>query len=126
MGTLRIGVSSKSLINVLQTLQTEYDNEEFNEFMLAVEDQVFGYTIRDKPKNLVLNIPVSPMLGRSAKSFKDLEKFVLKNKKVSNKSVLSEYKYDGERAQLHFNGRAVNLFSRGFKIQNYKFLELHS
>lgn len=64
------------------------------------------------------------MLGRSAKKFSDLEKFVINNKKFEDKRVLAEYKYDGERCQLHYDGKRINLYSRGYEIQNFKFFSL--
>ena len=123
---LRIGVSSKSLIKVLQDMEVYWDNKiEYDEFIYELERDVFGYNIRDNPDPLHLNIPVSSMLGRSAKNFSDLTKFVTLNKKLTDKRVLCEYKYDGERSQIHFDGSSVNLFSRGFEIQNFKYYELH-
>lgn len=130
LGTLRIGVSTKSLIKVIQEIQEEFeqeypdDKDRFGQYMIKLEKEVFGYVIRKDPKFLVPNTPVTCMLGRAAKNFSDLDKLVLKSKKIKDKRVLAEFKYDGERCQFHFSNNTVKLFSRGFEIQNFKFSEL--
>lgn len=78
LGTLRIGVSSKSLIQ--SVLQLDKDDQEYLDFIFQIERDVFGYTIRNKPEELHVNIPVSSMLGRAAKNYSDLEKLIVKNK----------------------------------------------
>lgn len=110
-------------------MQPDYDNEKFENFITSVEKDVFGYTIRDKPQNLSVNIPLTSMLGRSAKNFTELSKYVIGKSDLSDSSIsvkiLAEYKYDGERTQIHFDGQKVNLFSRNFELQNLKYFELH-
>ncbi|CAI2384407.1 unnamed protein product [Moneuplotes crassus] len=128
MGSLRIGVSAKSLIKILQELQTKDDIEDpkpIENLLIELEKEVFGYTIRENPDFLNINTPVHAMLGRSAKTFKDLTKFITDAKKVTDKRALSEYKYDGERSQIHYDGEKINMFSRGHEIQNFKFYALH-
>ena len=56
------------------------DKNEYENFIFELERDVFGHNIREHPELLHINIPVSSMLGRSAKSFQDLEKFVTLNK----------------------------------------------
>ena len=55
------------------------------------------------------------MLGKPAKdpkeALKNLKKFL-----SDDAMILAEYKYDGERTQIHFDGNTVNLYSRNFDV----------
>ena len=77
-GTLRLGISFRTWITALQECQRKYTSREFDTFIASLEKEVFGYNIQARPEHLTLNIPISSMLGKSAKNFKELEKFVMK------------------------------------------------
>jgi DNA ligase 1 len=127
LGTLRIGVNENSLIRALLDLKSSYmeDEESYDQFLFEVEQEVFGHNIRDRPSKICVGTPVNCMLGRSAKNFKELHKLIMNNKKIKQKKVIVEVKYDGERTQIHYKDKKVDMFSRGFEVQNYKYLDLH-
>jgi DNA ligase 1 len=127
LGTLRIGVNENSLIRALLDLKSSYmeDEESYDQFLFEVEQEVFGHNIRDRPSKICVGTPVNCMLGRSAKNFKELHNLIMNNKKIKQKKVIVEVKYDGERTQIHYKDKKVDMFSRGFEVQNYKYLDLH-
>jgi len=50
--------------------------------------------------------PLKPMLAQRASKFSEIRE------KIDSKKIAAEEKYDGERIQVHKNGRKVTLFSR--------------
>lgn len=71
------------------------------------------------------------MLGRAAKDPSEIIKNFSKEKgsSIENLSLQADFKYDGERTQMHYQkvqnlGQArttIKLFSRNFELQNSKF-----
>lgn len=67
---------------------------------------------------------MKPMLGRPAKTFQEFYKLTKKFRREKDDYIIAEYKYDGERTQIHFDATSttgVSLFSRNFDKQNEKF-----
>lgn len=60
------------------------------------------------------------MLGKPARDSEEVLK-LLKKYIDGEGELVAEYKYDGERTQIHFDGEQVNMFSRNFDTQNRKF-----
>ena len=56
--------------------------------------------------NVQVGIPIRPMLAERLSSAEAIVK------KMGNKKVAAEYKLDGERLQIHKDGKVVRLFSR--------------
>ncbi|CDW85574.1 dna ligase [Stylonychia lemnae] len=60
--------------------------------------------------------------GRASQDFKEslklMDKFL---EKEGKNKFLAEFKYDGERTQIHFDGEKVTLYSRNFEMQDKKF-----
>ena len=69
------------------------------------------------------HVPIKPMLGRAASDPVDL--LANLNKEVDKTRLSAEFKYDGERSHIHFDGTRVSLFSRSCDTQNLKFWQLH-
>eukprot|EP00347_Sterkiella_histriomuscorum_P002971 403366097 len=145
---LRIGISRPSVEACLLKLLNE--GEINNEFVDEYENTIFGYKIYNnssfgdqgldinseeiqdseiKPKQtgklLPTNVPLKPMLGRPAKDFEEVLKLTSKFRKNQDDYLLAEYKYDGERTQIHFDGEKVMMYSRNFDTQNQKFWRLN-
>ncbi len=57
-----------------------------------------------------VGIPIRPMLAERLSSAKAIVE------KMGNKEVVSEYKLDGERLQIHKDGKVVRLFSRRLEV----------
>ena len=66
------------------------------------------------------------MVGRAAKDAEDVLKVL--GKKVDRSRLVADFKYDGERTQLHVqrqpSGPSLKMFSRAFDSQNSKFWHL--
>ena len=63
------------------------------------------------------------MLGRAARDAQDVIKVL--GKKTNQACLSADFKYDGERTQMHYHqtasGTPLKLFSRNFELQNSKF-----
>jgi DNA ligase-1 len=155
-GKLRIGLAEKTLLRALTYafLKDEQENLTFNtkEKALALTKQAFlecpNYTLfvnamfalcgphnthgtleqLNKLKercHLTLGTPISPMLAMAARTMKNVvNKFV-------NTSFTCEYKYDGERAQIHVissnNSKPflqVKIFSRNLEQNTENFPDI--
>lgn len=62
------------------------------------------------------------MIGRAAKNPQDVLESL--NKKVNQKNLIAEYKYDGERTQIHWDRAKLSMFSRNCDTQETKFWDL--
>lgn len=68
---------------------------------------------------LALHIPLRPMLGNITR---DLSEMITK---LQGRDFSCEYKYDGQRAQVHCDGRGkVTLFSRHLEVMTDKYPDL--
>lgn len=115
---LRIGLSGRSLEKCFLKFAEEYKQastiEEF-------ERDIFGYRIGGESK-VILNIPFKAMIGRPSKTADEvIEHFQKRDKEKKPLDLIAEIKYDGERSQIHYDGKTVNLYSRNFTSQNQKF-----
>ena len=72
------------------------------------------------------NVPIKCMVGRAAKDPEDVLKVL--GKSVDRTKLVADFKYDGERTQLHVQrqpaGLSLKMFSRAFDLQNSKFWHL--
>lgn len=128
---LRIGLNSKSIEHTLLKVSHELVSDPDIEFSLAdardfinyFESEVFGYSIRSETK---FGLPSRVMLGRAAKSADEVvQMFTTKG----YKQAVVDFKYDGERTQIHYDpnevkDKKVRMFSRNFESQDAKFSRL--
>jgi len=70
--------------------------------------------------NYLLGTPLAPMKGRAIDEMSDIFNLF----KKYDGQVLYEIKYDGERAQIHYNEGEISSFSRSFESQNEKYINL--
>ena len=113
---LRIGLSTRSVENIIT--ETIPD-------LLQYEKDIFGYTLRNLSETQATpsyHIPIKPMAGKAAKSPGEVLKNL--NAKVDTSRLTVEYKYDGERTQLHWHGGELSMFSRNCDTQSHKFWQL--
>ena len=103
---LRIGLSTKSVEKCILDFFTSSNKKETAERRLEdFERNIFGYRIQklhlmpDSPK-AVYNVPIKSMVGRAAKDAEDVLKVL--GKEVDRSSLVADFKYDGERTQLHY------------------------
>jgi ATP-dependent DNA ligase len=64
------------------------------------------------------------MTGKPAKDAADLIKSL--SKKVDRGKLTADYKYDGERTQIHWDQTSLSMFSRSCDDQKAKFWSLYS
>ncbi|KAJ6083233.1 hypothetical protein N7467_007368 [Penicillium canescens] len=70
---------------------------------------------------LALHIPLRPMLGSITRDLSDMLT------KLQGRSFSCEYKYDGQRAQVHCDGQGkVSIFSRHLELMTEKYPDLVS
>ena len=96
---LRIGLSTKT---VESTVHERYGNDE--NVLALFEKEIFGYRLRnltDLPSKAIYHVPIKPMTGKSAKDAADL--LASLSKKVDRNRLVADYKYDGERTQIHWD-----------------------
>ena len=96
---LRIGLSTKTVEN---TVTDRFGNDE--NALYLFEKEIFGYRLRnltDLPSKAIYHVPIKPMTGKPAKDAADLIKSL--SKKVDRKQLVADYKYDGERTQIHWD-----------------------
>ncbi|KAJ1568471.1 tRNA ligase, partial [Nowakowskiella sp. JEL0078] len=143
-GTLRIGLAEKSIIvaiaHAFVLWEAEQRNEKLSAARLAEEyvnaDIIIRKVFSEVPtfdivlpslkkhgiKNLANEcrmrpgVPLQPMLAHAATSFGEvLERF-------ENRTFTCEYKYDGERAQIHKpEDGPIRIFSRNLEDSSIKF-----
>ncbi|OHT10360.1 DNA ligase 1 [Tritrichomonas foetus] len=78
-----------------------------------------GFDLVEKQCNLVVGVPVVPMLAKPAKSTNEVKA------RLGDGKITCEYKYDGERAQIHKckNG-TMQIFSRSAKDSTKQFEDI--
>lgn len=63
-------------------------------------------------------VPLKPMLAQPSKNLTKAFS------KVENVEFVAEFKYDGERVQLHYNGSTMKVFSRNSEDISVKYMDL--
>lgn len=122
-GQLRIGISNKSIMVAVESLQG--DGPQSESIVGMIESDVLGSQVKSREvkfgipllKNRAIGIPIPPMLGRPASNVAEVASM------LSGK-VLCETKYDGERTQLHYDDHGLIMFSRNAERQNDKYPDL--
>lgn len=66
----------------------------------------YPYTQLREHCHLTAGVPVEPMLAQPTKGMDEV------SKRLEGCTYTSEFKYDGERAQIHYDGNKVMIFSR--------------
>ena len=120
IGTMRLGVADNTILDALSIAYTDSKtNREKLEAAYNVSSdlgKVAEVASKEGLKGInefKINLfkPIRPMLADRVKSEKEaIEKF--------GKKFAAEYKLDGERVQIHFDGNQVDLFSR--KLENIR------
>ena len=78
-----------------------------------------GFKLAEEQCNLVVGVPVVPMLAKPAKSTNEIKS------RMGDAKITCEYKYDGERAQIHkTNDGKVHIYSRSAKDSTKKFEDI--
>jgi DNA ligase-1 len=72
----------------------------------------------EKKFHLSVGIPVLPMLAKPAKSLDEIRS------RFAGAQITAEYKYDGERGQIHGNDGTVRMFSRNVKDMTQQFADI--
>ena len=125
---LRIGLSTKSVENCILEYFTTSTDENSVRRLEDFERNIFGYRIQklhlmQGNPEAVYNVPIKPMVGRAAKDPQDVLKVL--GKDVNRSGLVADFKYDGERTQLHYSnqrsGALLKMFSRACDSQNRKF-----
>ena len=117
---LRIGLSTKTVEN---TVHERFGTDE--NALSLFEREIFGYRLRnltDLPSKAMYHVPIKPMTGKPAKDAADLLKSL--SKKVDRAKLVADYKYDGERTQIHWDKNKLSMFSRSCDDQKAKFWSL--
>jgi DNA ligase-1 len=144
-GKLRIGLAEKTVIAALahavvlsaenyrggaisSTLEAKMNKA--NETIRSVYAEVPNYDviipillkdgIEELPKKCFLTpgIPVHPMLAQPTKGISEvLDRF-------QGMTFTSEFKYDGERAQIHYNNGKINIYSRNLEDHTGKYPDI--
>ena len=110
---LRIGLSTRSV----ETIVTETIPD-----LHQYEKDIFGYVLKNLSATQTTpsyHIPIKPMAGKAAKSPADV--LLNLNAKVDRNRLTAEFKYDGERTQLHWHEGELSMFSRNCDTQSLKF-----
>ena len=110
---LRIGLSTRSV----ETIVTETIPD-----LHQYEKDIFGYVLKNLSATQTTpsyHIPIKPMAGKAAKSPADV--LLNFNAKVDRSRLTAEFKYDGERTQLHWHEGELSMFSRNCDTQSLKF-----
>lgn len=133
LNKLRIGVAEKNLISCIFNLELQFENKEnFRKLINYLEKEVFMYQIyypmklrqsSDKnvlgPESSDLEPTLRPgtyvdlQLGRPGMDLDTLISTISK----STQTCLIENKYDGERSQMHFDGKEITMASRSSQNQ---------
>ena len=125
---LRIGLSTKSVENCILDFFTSGTEEHAARRLEDFERNIFGYRIQklhlmDGSSQAVYNVPIKSMVGRAAKDAQDVLKVL--GKDINRSNLVADFKYDGERTQLHYShqrsGTLLKMFSRACDLQNSKF-----
>jgi DNA ligase-4 len=100
---LKIGLSEKSILNYFHDDAVDYFNVTSN--LRKVCDDLKNPSVRVSQENVTLFHPIKPMLAS-----RHLPEQVVKLMDDSEFAI--ETKYDGERIQIHKDGKTIKLFSR--------------
>jgi DNA ligase-1 len=122
LGTLRLGIAENTVMDALAiAFSGNKDNRKFLEYAYNVSSDLgkVAETIANKgikeieKFQIILFNPIRPMLADRVKSEDEAIA------KIGDRFA-AEYKLDGERVQIHIEGKKVELFSRSLeKISNY-------
>ncbi|MBX4205865.1 ATP-dependent DNA ligase [Candidatus Microgenomates bacterium] len=126
VGRLRLGFSDKTIIDALSWMHTgdKSLSKEIEKAYFVVPDiallakEIKQKGIKEAVKNItpILGTPVLPMLAQRVKSPTEMiEKMT---------EVAIEPKFDGLRAQIHFDGKNVKVFTRNLNDVSWMFPEL--
>lgn len=109
-----------SLKNVNEILKQSYNQcSNYDNFIeiLSLNKNVDDLLL--KKCKIIPGIPLKPMLSTPCKSINDVLNI------FNNKEFTCEYKYDGERAQIHIiDNKTINIFSRRLENNTNKFYEI--
>lgn len=130
-GKLKIGLALKTvLISLALTCQknnNEKDNIEYVKFaynQCPIFEKLIPFLIEHGSENILKfvkiqpGVPVKPMLAQPSKNLTSAYK------RVENKEFTCEFKYDGERAQIHKFGNTYKVFSRNSEDLTEKYPDL--
>lgn len=122
-GKIRLGVADMTLLDALaivflgekkkrQVLEGAYNNT--SDLGLVAETVATKGETAVKNLNVVVGKPLRPMLTERASTAQDILE------KIGGEAAV-EYKYDGERVQIHKNGNSATLFSRRLENTTHQY-----
>lgn len=144
-GKLRIGAAAESFLMalgmafrrreyLLGMIKNNPDSEDMKEYGHEFREIYYRYPIIDdilvemlrgsfknakKACNIKVGIPSMPMLAKPAKKLDEIKR------RLGTGKITGEYKYDGERAQIHKNRDGkVRIFSRSAEDSTAKFADI--
>jgi len=133
LNKLKIGIGERGVIKCVMNLRNNFENKkEFNELIKFLEDNIFKYKINYSlsvksnsgdyldPENVDFEYTLKPgqfVNLQLCKLGMDLETFLSQIQKSTLKCLI-ETKYDGERSQIHFDGKGILMGSRNFEDQS--------
>jgi DNA ligase-1 len=133
LNKLKIGIAEKNIINIIIDTEIYFKTKKnYRELISYLEKNIFNYQIyypmklkqTDNLNNLELSLTpgvcVELQLGRHGM---DLETFFSTIEKTTQTCVV-ETKYDGERSQMHFDGKELKLASRSSHDQSFLYQNL--
>ncbi|KAL0223606.1 hypothetical protein P9112_002996 [Eukaryota sp. TZLM1-RC] len=137
-GRIRIGASEATVTSAMAVAAVNYSNQRSKEVQQQAEELIkqayaeindlgvlgnnlveFGWKNISKVCNLTVGYPIKPMLAKPTKSVGEvLQRF-------EDFAFTCEYKYDGERAQVHKTADGkVSIFSRNCEDNTEKYPDL--
>ncbi|ADM11115.1 DNA ligase [Encephalitozoon intestinalis ATCC 50506] len=125
-GRLKVGLALKT---VLISLANAFSSDKADEVKAAFNRQpdigrlaecILEYGVEGLPTKFQVSpgVPLKPMLANPSKDLTSAFK------KVENKNFTCEYKYDGERIQIHKFGNRIETFSRNSEKTTEKYPDL--
>jgi DNA ligase 1 len=109
--SLAFGESDYEIIKTAYNKQCDFENLA----RLLLQHGIEGL---EKNSKIVPGIPLKPMLAQPSKNLTKAFSKVEKN------SFISEYKYDGERVQIHYNNGKTTVFSRNSEDISEKYPDI--
>jgi DNA ligase-1 len=134
---LKIGIAEKNIVKIILEYQTHFSKkEDFENLISYLEKNVFGYQIYYpmilEPMNGEDGLDFSSTLKPG--KFVDLQlgrpgmdlKLFIETIQRSAQSIFVETKYDGERSQIHYDGKQILMGSRSLQDQTPLYEKLKS
>ncbi|MBD3361062.1 ATP-dependent DNA ligase [Candidatus Peregrinibacteria bacterium] len=127
LGVLRLGVGDKTILESFAgafTKDIKNKNIVENSYAVCTDIGELGESLAKnglegaKRFSITLGRPVQAMLAQRVKKASDILE------KIEGDKLAAEYKYDGERVQIHKDGKKIQLFSRRLEDITHQYPDL--